>query len=306
MASIPSPPLSLHPNIPDIPDIPDPPDLPDVPRTPHRGAAGPDPLAAYRIAAEPYYRTVGDELRLFSAAYAARVPMMLKGPTGCGKTRFLEHMAWRLARPLVTLACHEDMTAADLVGRYLLDAEGTRWQDGPLALAARWGAICYLDEVVEARQDTSVVIHPLTDARRILPLEKKGEVLTAHEDFLLVVSYNPGYQNVMKDLKASTRQRFGALALGYPSTVVEAEIVAHEAAVEPALAARLVDLGIRTRGLKSHGLDEGASTRMLIHAGRLIARGIAPPAAARVAVIAPLTDDPEVGEALEALLDACF
>jgi nitric oxide reductase NorQ protein len=234
------------------------------------------------------------------------MPMMLKGPTGCGKTRFLEHMAWRLGRPLVTLACHEDMTASDMVGRYLLDADGTRWQDGPLALAVRHGAICYLDEVVEARQDTSVVIHPLTDARQFLPMEKNGEVLTAHPDFLLVVSYNPGYQNAMKDLKPSTRQRFGAIELRYPPPDQEAEIVAHEGGVDNRMAALLVGLGARTRALKGHGLDEGASTRMLIHAAWLIARGIDPVAACRMGVVCPLTDDPDTGEALEALLDAVF
>ena len=270
------------------------------------GTGASDPLRPFRIGDEPYYRAAGDEVTLFATAYAARVPIMLKGPTGCGKTRLLEHMAWRLGRALVTLACHEDLTASDLVGRYLLDADGTHWQDGPLTLAARHGAICYLDEVVEARQDTSVVIHPLTDARRMLPLEKKGELLTAHPDFLLVVSYNPGYQNVMKDLKPSTRQRFGALELGYPPADVEAEIVAHEAAIDAALAARLVALGVRTRAMKGHGLDEGASTRMLIHAGRLAARGIDRFTAARVAVVSPLTDDPDVGEALAALLDACL
>ena len=184
-------------------------DCPDPPET-----ADGNPLRPFRIADEPYYLAVGDEIALFSSAYATRLPLMLKGPTGCGKTRFLEHMAWQLGLPLVTVSCHEDMTASNLVGRYLLDAEGTRWQDGPLTLAARHGALCYLDEVVEARQDTSVVIHPLTDARRTLPLEKRGELLAAHPAFLLVVSYNPGYQNAMKDLKASTRQRFGALALG--------------------------------------------------------------------------------------------
>jgi nitric oxide reductase NorQ protein len=263
-------------------------------------------LRPFRIAAEPYYRSAGDEVALFAAAYGARVPLILKGPTGCGKTRFLEHMAWRLGRSLVTVACHEDLTASDLVGRYLLDAGGTRWQDGPLAVAARHGGICYLDEVVEARQDTSVVIHPLTDARRVLPLEKKGELLAAHPDFLLVVSYNPGYQNVMKDLKASTRQRFGAIELGYPRAEIEAEIVAHEAGVDDALAGRLVALGVRTRALKGQGIDEGASTRMLIHAGRLVARGIDALTAARVAITSPLTDDPEVAEALTALVDACL
>ena len=265
-----------------------------------------NPLRPFRIADEPYYRAVGDEIALFSSAYATRLPIMLKGPTGCGKTRFLEHMAWQLGLPLVTVSCHEDMTASDLVGRYLLDAEGTRWQDGPLTLAARHGALCYLDEVVEARQDTSVVIHPLTDARRTLPIEKRGELLAAHPAFLLVVSYNPGYQNAMKDLKASTRQRFGALALGYPPADVEAEIVAHEAGIDAGLAARLVTLGDRSRALRGHGLDEGASTRMLIHAGRLVARGIDAATACRVAVLTPLTDDPDVAEALEALLVTCL
>jgi nitric oxide reductase NorQ protein len=263
-------------------------------------------IRPYLIEREPYYRAVADELALFSAAYAARLPMMLKGPTGCGKTRLVEHMAWRLRRPLVTLSCHEDMTAADLVGRYLLDAQGTRWQDGPLTLAARHGALCYLDELVEARQDTTVVIHPLTDSRRCLPLDKKNEVVAAHPDFLLVISYNPGYQNVVKDLKPSTRQRFGALELTYPPPDREAEIVAHEAAADESLARRLVALGARTRALKGHGLDEGASTRMLIHAARLIGRGIDPSAACRVALVTPITDDPDVRDALEALVAAAF
>ena len=185
--------------------------------------ASSDPLAAYRLAREPYYRQVGEELALFEAAYALRLPLMLKGPTGCGKSRFVEHMAWRLGRPLITLACNEDITAGDLVGRWLLDAEGTRWMDGPLTLAARHGAICYLDEVVEARADTTVVIHPLTDARRMLPIEKLNEVVQAHPDFHLVVSYNPGYQNVMKDLKTSTRQRFAAIEFGFPAADIETE-----------------------------------------------------------------------------------
>jgi nitric oxide reductase NorQ protein len=265
-----------------------------------------DPLRPFRLAAEPYYRPVGEEVALFSSAYASRLPVMLKGPTGCGKTRFLEHVAWHLGLPLVTVSCHEDLTASDLVGRYLLDAEGTRWQDGPLTLAARHGALCYLDEVVEARQDTSVVIHPLTDGRRMLPIEKRGELLQAHPSFLLVVSYNPSYQNTMKDLKPSTRQRFGALALGYPTPAVEAEIVAHEAGVAADLAARLVTLGDRTRALRGHGLDEGASTRTLIHAGRLIAQGIDAATACRMAILTPLTDDPDVSEALEALLATCL
>jgi nitric oxide reductase NorQ protein len=269
-----------------------------------------EPLAAalkpFLVSAEPYFRPVGDEVDLFRAAYDARLPLMLKGPTGCGKTRFVEYMAHRLEQPLVTVACHEDMTSTDLVGRYLLDAEGTRWQDGPLALAARHGAICYLDEIVETRQDTTVVIHPLTDARRCLPLDKKNELLRAHPDFLLVVSYNPGYQNAMKDLKISTRQRFAAIELDFPPAEIEAEIVAHEARIERTLAKKLVALGEKSRALRGHGLEEGASTRMLVHAGRLIARGIAPEQACRVAITAPVTDDPDAREALDALVAATF
>ena len=183
--------------------------------------ASSDPLSAYRLAAEPYYRPTGGEIALYEHAYAHRMPLILKGPTGCGKTRFVEAMAWRLGRPLVTLACNEDMTASDLVGRYLLDAAGTAWHDGPLTLAVRHGGICYLDEVVEATQDTTVVIHPLTDARRILPLDKKGEIVHAHPDFQLVVSYNPGYQSSAKDMKPSTRQRFAALEFNYPQAAVD-------------------------------------------------------------------------------------
>ncbi len=258
------------------------------------------------ITAEPWYRPVAGECALFQAAWAARMPVMLKGPTGCGKTRFVEHMAWRLGRPLVTVACNEDMTASDLVGRFLLDATGTRWQDGPLTLAARHGAICYLDEVVEARQDTTVVIHPLTDNRRVLPLEKKGELLHAHPDFLLVVSYNPGYQSLMKDLKQSTKQRFGALDFTWPDPATETEIVAHEAGIDPALAARLVEIGARARNLKGHGLDEGVSTRMLIHAGKLMARGVDPVPACTMAIVRPITDDPDMRDALDAAVATWF
>ena len=261
-------------------------------------------LADHYINAEPYYRAIGDEIALFEAANATRMPVMLKGPTGCGKTRFVEHMAWRLGKPIVTVACHEDMTASDLVGRYLLDAHGTVWHDGPLTMAVREGAICYLDEIVEARQDTTVVIHPLTDDRRILPLEKKGELVHAHRDFHLVISYNPGYQSVLKDLKESTKQRFSAIEFGYPNAAVEAEIVLHEAGIGPEDAARLVAIGQRSRNLKGHGLDEGASTRMLIHAGRLMARGIALQAACRVALILPITDDADIREALSAAVAA--
>jgi len=263
-------------------------------------------LAQYRINREPYYLPVADEVALFEAAYAARMPMMLKGPTGCGKTRFIEHMAWRLGRPLITVACNEDMTASDLVGRYLLDASGTRWQDGPLALAARHGAICYLDEVVEARQDTTVVIHPLTDTRRVLPLEKKGELVQAHADFQLVISYNPGYQSLLKDLKQSTKQRFAALDFGYPEHAVECRIVAHEAGVSNEIADKLVSIAERARNLKGHGLDEGISTRMLIHAGNLIARDVAPVTACRVALVRPITDDPDMRDALDAAVTTYF
>jgi nitric oxide reductase NorQ protein len=258
----------------------------------------------YRLRDEPYYRTIGDEVRLFEAAYAERMPLMLKGPTGCGKTRFVEHMAWRLCKPLITVACHEDMTASDLVGRFLLDAEGTVWHDGPLTLAVRYGAICYLDEIVEARQDTTVVIHPLTDDRRVLPLEKRGELVRAHPDFALVISYNPGYQSVLKDLKESTKQRFGAIDFGYPDAAIEAEIVAHEAGTDRATADLLVAIGQRSRNLRGHGLSEGASTRMLIQAGRLVARGIAIEAACRVALVVPITDDEDIRGALTAAIAA--
>ncbi len=273
---------------------------------PAADGGGADVLAQYRVKTEPYYRPVADEVQLYEAAYSVRMPIMLKGPTGCGKTRFVEYMAWRLNKPLITVACNEDMTASDLVGRFLLDAQGTRWQDGPLTLAARHGAICYLDEVVEARQDTTVVIHPLTDARRMLPLEKKGEVVEAHPDFQLVISYNPGYQSLMKDLKQSTKQRFGALDFNYPEFEIEAEIVAHESGVDLETAKKLVHIGERARNLKGHGLDEGISTRMLIYAGSLIAKGVAPLAACRVALVRPITDDPDMRDALDSAVTTYF
>lgn len=263
-------------------------------------------LDAYRVRQEPYYRAVADEVELYEAAYSVRMPVMLKGPTGCGKTRFVEYMAWKLDKPLITVACNEDMTASDLVGRFLLDANGTRWQDGPLAVAARHGAICYLDEVVEARQDTTVVIHPLTDARRMLPLEKKGEMIEAHPDFQIVISYNPGYQSLMKDLKQSTKQRFGALDFNYPEHEVEAEIVAHESGVSIDIAKNLVHIGERARNLKGHGLDEGLSTRMLIYAGSLIAKGVPALGACRMALVRPITDDPDMRDALDAAVTTYF
>jgi nitric oxide reductase NorQ protein len=223
-----------------------------------------------RHATEPYYHAIGDETGVFAAAAQSGLPVMLKGPTGCGKTRFVQHMAWRLQRPLVTVACHDDLTTADLVGRYLIIGDETVWMDGPLTAAVRAGAICYLDEIVEARKDTTVVIHPLTDARRALPVEKRGEYLEAPPDFMLVISYNPGYQSVLKEMKPSTRQRFVALDFDYPEATVEANIVAHEGGVDAATAQQLVKLGGLTRKLKGAGLDEGAGTRLLVHAAQLI------------------------------------
>lgn len=260
----------------------------------------------FLITKEPYYRPVDNEVALYEAAYNARMPMMLKGPTGCGKSRFVEYMAHRLGRPLISVACNEDMTASDLVGRFLLDKDGTKWQDGPLTMAARIGAICYLDEVVEARQDTTVVIHPLTDHRRTLPLDKKGELVEAHPDFQLVISYNPGYQSLMKDLKQSTKQRFGALNFDYPEAELEAEIVAKEAGIEAATAGKLVQIAHRARNLKGHGLDEGISTRLLVYAGQMIAQGIEPVAACHMTLVTPLTDDPDMRETLEAAVQTFF
>jgi nitric oxide reductase NorQ protein len=263
-------------------------------------------LDQYKVKKEPFYKSVGNEIALYEAAYAARMPMMLKGPTGCGKSRFVEYMAWRLGRPLITVACNEDMTASDLVGRFLLDKDGTKWQDGPLTTAARIGAMCYLDEVVEARQDTTVVIHPLTDHRRTLPLDKKGELIEAHKDFQLVISYNPGYQSLMKDLKQSTKQRFGALDFDYPQAEIETEIVTTESGIDKETSAKLVQIAQRTRNLKGHGLDEGISTRLLVYAGQLIKKGIEPVAACMMTMVTPLTDDPDMRETLQAAVHTFF
>jgi nitric oxide reductase NorQ protein len=263
-------------------------------------------VSQHRVTQEPYYRAVSNEVELYEAAYSARMPVMLKGPTGCGKSRFVEYMAWKLERPLITVACNEDMTASDLVGRYLLDASGTKWHDGPLTVAARIGAICYLDEVVEARQDTTVVIHPLTDHRRQLPLDKKGEVVDCHPDFQLVISYNPGYQSLMKDLKQSTKQRFGAIDFDYPDAGVEAEIVMHETGVDKPTAEKLVQIAHRARNLKGHGLDEGISTRLRAYAGTLIARGIDPKAACQMTLVRPITDDPDMRDTLDAAINTYF
>ncbi len=260
----------------------------------------------YLVRTEPYYQAQGREVALYEAAWNARLPVMVKGPTGCGKSRFVEYMAWKLGKPLITVACNEDMTASDLVGRFLLDANGTRWQDGPLTTAARLGAICYLDEVVEARQDTTVVIHPLTDHRRTLPLDRKGELVNAHPDFQLVISYNPGYQNLLKDLKQSTKQRFGALDFNYPATDVETEVVSHETGIDRATAEKLVQIAQRARNLKGHGLDEGISTRLLVYAGQLIAKGVEARAACRMTLVRPLTDDPDMRDTLDAAVAMFF
>lgn len=247
----------------------------------------------------PWYLPVGREVEVFRSCHAQQLPVMLKGPTGCGKTRFVEHMAHQLGRPLITVACHDDLSASDLTGRFLIRGSETVWSDGPLTAAVRAGAICYLDEVVEARQDTLVVIHPLTDDRRILPLEKTGELLEALAGFQLVISYNPGYQHALKDLKPSTRQRFVALEFDFPPPAQEAEIVAHESRVPAATARALVEVARQVRRLRDQGLAEGPGTRLLVSTGRLIASGIAPRQACRAALANPLTDDPDLLAAID-------
>ncbi len=264
-----------------------------------------DSLSFY-IDQEPYYLNTGDEVQVFESSWQAKLPVMLKGPTGCGKTRFVQHMAWRLKRPLITVACHEDLFASDLLGRYLLKHEETVWVDGPLTQAVRMGAICYLDEIVEARKDTTVVIHPLTDDRRMLSIDKKGEVLRAHPDFMLVISYNPGYQSVLKDLKQSTRQRFVGMQFDYPDPDNETQIVASEGGVDESTARRLVSLAGKIRNIREQGLTEGASTRLLIYAAHLICKRIDLKTACRTAVCLPLTDDERLQETLEDLMADLF
>jgi len=293
-------------------------------------------IEEYFLTEEPYYMPTGDEVELFEAAYAQKIPVLLKGPTGCGKTRFIEYMSYKLGQnvtkvkgsgrrsgkgskgskgteitngtniPLVTIACHEDLSASDLVGRYLLEGDSTVWIDGPLTRAVKAGGICYLDEIVEARKDTTVLIHPLTDHRRILPVEKRGELLEAADGFLLVLSYNPGYQSALKDLKHSTRQRFVALEFGYPPRDTEAEIIGHESGVDKNTALQLAQLGEKVRNLKEHGLGEGASTRLLIYAGQLIKQGISPRRACQVAVNWAVTDDVTVHKSIEELVSSIF
>ncbi|MDP9238473.1 MAG: CbbQ/NirQ/NorQ/GpvN family protein [Chloroflexota bacterium] len=286
-------------------------------------------IEEYHPHVEPYYVATGDEVELFEAAFASRIPVLLKGPTGCGKTRFVEYMAWKLGRPitvvkdtggtdkksangttqalpLVTVACHEDLTASDLVGRYLLEGDSTRWIDGPLTRAVKAGAICYLDEVVEARKDTTVLIHPLTDHRRVLPIEKKGQILEAREGFLLVISYNPGYQSALKDLKHSTRQRFISLEFTHPRKELEAKIIAHESGVSDEIAQDLAKLGEKVRNLREHGLSEGVSTRLLVYTGKMIQKGIPPRRACQVGVVWALTDDADVQRSIEEVASSIF
>ena len=284
-------------------------------------------IEEYHLVDEPYYVPTSDEVELFEAAYLQKIPLLFKGPTGCGKTRFVEYMSWRLGQPLtkvraadeqraadsdganlplVTIACHEDLTASDLVGRYLLEGDSTVWIDGPLTRAVKAGGICYLDEIVEARKDTTVLIHPLTDHRRMLPVEKRGELLEAADGFLLVLSYNPGYQSALKDLKHSTRQRFLAIEFDYPPRDIEAEIVRHESGVDAGTALQLARLGEKVRNLKEHGLGEGASTRLLIYAGKMIAQGITPRRACQVAVNWAVTDDATVQRSIEELIFSIF
>jgi len=276
----------------------------------------------YRSEESPYYLPVKDEIDIFHAAYQQKIPVLLKGPTGCGKTRFVEYMAHNMNRalieketpsadegaalPLVTIACHEDLTSSDLVGRYLLEGEETVWMDGPLTRAVKVGAICYLDEVVEARKDTTVLIHPLTDHRRILPIEKRGELIEADDSFLLVVSYNPGYQSALKDMKQSTRQRFISMEFDYPPVDLEADVIAHESGVDDATANKLATLGEKARNLKEHGLQEGASTRLLIYAGKLIEKGIPARRACEAAVVYSLTDDAVVQRSLNEVVTSIF
>ena len=287
-------------------------------------------IEEFLVRSEPYYRPVGDELELFTAAYNQHIPVLLKGPTGCGKTRFVEYMAWKLGRPmavvrpvdsgrpaqdlregevrvpLVTIACHEDLTASDLVGRYLLDSDGTRWIDGPMTRAVKAGAILYLDEVVEARKDTTVLIHPLTDHRRILPVEKTGQIIEADDRFLLCISYNPHYQSALKDLKHSTRQRFISVEFDYPPADIEAEIVQKESGCNDEQANALAKLGEKVRNLRDHGLAEGASTRLLIYAGRLMREGIPPRRACQVAIVWTLTDEAELQRSVEEVVSSIF
>ena len=264
------------------------------------------PIEKYMIPEEPYYRVVGNEEELFKSAYEKKIPVILKGPTGCGKTRFLQYMAYKLSRPLITIACHEDLTSSDLVGRYIFKGNDTVWAPGPLTLAVTSGGICYLDEVVEARKDTIVIIHPLTDFRRILPLEKKGTYIEAADGFLLVISYNPGYQTILKDLKQSTRQRFITIAFDYPPPNIESEIIENETGIDPDTAEKLVKIAGKIRNLKKHGLDEGVSTRLLMYCAELLKSGLTQQAVFDATLIKSISDDEEMQEAITQIVGLFF
>lgn len=264
------------------------------------------PAKAGVVFKEPYYRPVAREIEIFEAAYRSRMAVLLKGPTGCGKTRFVAHMAWKLGLPVHTVACHDDLTSSDLVGRYLIKGRETVWIDGPLTNAVRSGGICYLDEVVEARKDTTVILHPLSDDRRILTVEKTGEELHAPDDFMLVISYNPGYQHILKDLKPSTRQRFISLEFDYPPEDIEADIVAKESGLDSATAANLVRAGRRMRKLVDSGLESPPGTRLLVHAATIMMHGLGVKEACEAAIVRPITDDAELHKAMMDILDASF
>lgn len=285
-------------------------------------------IEEYTIEEEPYYLPLCDEIEIFEAAFKQSIPLLLKGPTGTGKTRFVEYMAWKLNQPLtriephdkevkkesgaqsffplITVACHEDLTASDLIGRYLLDQNGTQWTDGPLTRAVRTGGICYLDEIVEARKDTTVIIHPLTDHRRILTIDKLGKVIKAADNFFMVISYNPGYQSSIKDLKPSTRQRFIALEFTFPSQEQETQIIMHESKVESPIASRLAELGMKLRNLDEYGLDQIMSTRLLIYAASLMRQGVKARRACQVAVSWGITDDRELQHSIDEVISSLF
>jgi len=265
-----------------------------------------DVIDEFRLKEKPNYIAQDDEESIFRAAFASKIPLIIKGPTGCGKTRFIEYMAHTLGLPLVTVSCHEDLTAADLVGRFLFKDDQTVWQDGPLTLAVRHGGICYLDEIVEARKDTTVIIHSLTDDRRMLYIDKTGDVVRANPDFMMVLSYNPGYQSIVKDLKQSTKQRFASLVFGHPPVEIEARIIETEAGLSADDSAKLAEMGTKIRELKGFGLDEGASSRLLVYVGRLMKQGLPPCEACRCAVSRTLTDEKEVMDSIDHIVDLYF
>ncbi len=255
------------------------------------------------IKKEPYYKPVGREIEVFEHAFKNKLPILLKGPTGTGKSRFVEHMAYRLQKDLITVACHEETSSTDLIGRFIIKGSETVWQDGPLTRAVKEGAIIYLDEIAEARPDVIVAIHPLTDFRRLLYIDKLGMEIQARPDFMLVASFNPGYQKGFKELKPSTRQRFVSLSFGYPQAQVESEIIANESQIDDATAKRLVKIGQKIRNLTELGLAETVSTRLLVDAGKLIHTGLNKRLAVQTAVVEPLTDDPDTLEALKDMTD---